>query len=249
MTYRRATLNLGLATAAILVGVQAVAIAATGFSMSPSIAQTTAARGASTAVTVSNSTGKPLKVTVTARPWSQKRSGRVAASRTRRLAGVTVGAASFTMATGTTRTVAVRLTRMPAAKSLFGALEVVGRPVKKTKGINVAYRLIPSLRFNPASGARRISLSAGVAKVASRAVVLPVRNAGNTVDAVSGSVSISGGGSGRSGSLRSVRILPGKTVNFDLTARRGLRAGSYTATVTLRQGGKSRKLTRRFRVR
>ena len=152
------------------------------------------------------------------------------------------------MATGTKRTVSVTMNGLPAAKSLFGALEVVGRPVKTSKGINVAYRLIPSLRFNPSSGARKISLSAGAAKVASRTVVLPVRNRGNTVDPVSGSVSISGGGSGRSGGLRSVRILPGKTVNFDLTARKGLRAGSYTATVTLRQGGKTRKVTRRFRI-
>ena len=248
MTMKRATLNLGLATAATLVAAQAVAIAATGFSMSPSIAQTTATPGASTSVVVSNSTGKPLKVTVRARPWSQNRSGTVAANRKKRLAGVTVSAPSFTMATGTKRTIGVKLNRVPAAKSLYGALEVVGRPVKTTKGINVAYRLIPSLRFNPTSGARKIALSAGAAKVASRAVILPVRSGGNTVDAVSGSVSISGGGSGRSGSLRSVRILPGKTVNFDLTARRGLRAGSYTATVTLRQGGKSRKVTRRFRI-
>ena len=241
MTLKRTTLNLGLATAATLVVSQAVAIAATGFSMSPSIAQTTAAPGASTSVTVSNSTGKPLKVTVRARPWSQNRSGTVAANRRRRLAGVTLSATSFTMATGTKRSVGVRLDSLPAAKSLFGALEVVGRPVKTSKGINVAYRLIPSLRFNPTSGARRISLIAGAAKVASRAVVLPVRNRGNTVEPVSGSVSVSGGGSGRSGSLRSVRILPGKTVNFDLTARRGLRAGSYTATVTLRQGGRRRR--------
>ena len=247
MNLKRTTLTVGLA-AAVLGGAHTMAVAA-GFSMSPSIAATTAAAGASTSVTISNSTGKPLKVTVRARPWSQNRSGTVAANRTKRLAGVTVSASSFTMATGTKRTVGVTIGRLPAAKSLFGALEVVGRPVKTSKGINVAYRLIPSLRFNPSSGARKISLSAGAAKVASRAVILPVRNGGNTVDPVSGSVSISGGGSGRSGGLRSVRILPGKTVNFDLTARRGLRAGSYTATVTLRQGGKTRKVTRRFRVR
>ena len=76
------------------------------------------------------------------------------ANRTKRLAGVTVSAGSFTMATGTKRTVSVTMNRLPAAKSLFGALEVVGRPVKTSKGINVAYRLIPSLRFNPSAGAR-----------------------------------------------------------------------------------------------
>ncbi len=247
MNLKRTTLTVGLAVAAL--GAAHTMAYAAGFSMSPSIAQTTAAPGASTSVTINNTTGRPLKVTVRARPWSQNRSGTVAANRTKRLAGVRVSASAFTMATGTKRTVSVALNGMPAAKSLFGALEVVGRPVKTTKGINIAYRLVPSLRFNPTSGARKISLSAGAAKVASRAVILPVRNAGNTVDPVSGSVSVSGGGSGRSGSLRSVRILPGKTVNFDLTARRGLRAGSYTATVTLRQGGKTRKVTRRFRIR
>ena len=247
MTLKRTALNVGLAVVAAGAA-QTAAVAATGFSMSPSIAQTTAAPGASTAVTISNSTGRPLKVTVRARPWSQSRSGTVAANRTRRLAGVRVSAGQFTMASGTKRTVGVSLTSMPAAKSLFGALEVVGRPVKTTKGINVAYRLIPSLRFNPSSSARKISLSAGAAKVAKRTVVLPVRNRGNTVDAVSGSVSISGSGSGRSSGLRSVRILPGKTVNFDLTSRSGLRAGSYTATVTLRQAGRSFKVTRRFRI-
>jgi hypothetical protein len=248
MTPRRTALNLAIA-AAVLATSQAVAVGATGFSMSPSIAQTTAAPGASTSVTISNSTGKPLKVAVRARAWSQARSGTVAANRTKRLGGVTLSASSFTLATGTKRTVSVRLNGMPAAKSLFGALEVVGRPVKTSKGINVAYRLIPSLRFNPSSGARRLSLSAGGAKVASRSVVLPVRNGGNTIDPVSGSVSVSGAGAGRSSALRSVRILPGKTVNFDLTARRGLRAGSYTAAVTLRQGGKTTKVSRRFRIR
>jgi len=248
MTLKRTTLTLGIAAATML-GTAPTAAVAAGFSMSPSIAQTTAAAGASTSVTISNSTGRPLKVTVRARPWSQNRSGAVAANRTKRLAGVTVRSSSFTMASGSKRTVSVTMNRLPAARSLYGALEVVGRPVKTTKGINVAYRLIPSLRFNPSSGARKISLSAGGAKVASRAVVLPVRNRGNTVDPVSGSVSISGGGSGRSSSLRSVRVLPGKTVNFDLTARRGLRAGSYAATVTLRQGGRTTRVTRRFRIR
>ena len=247
MIPKRTALNLGLAVAAVVAS-STVAVAATGFSISPSIAQTTASAGASTSVTINNSTGRPLKVSVHARPWSQARSGTVAANRTKRLAGVTVSATAFTMATGTRRSVKVTLNGLPAAKSLFGALEVVGRPVKKGKGISVAYRLIPSLRFNPSSGARKLSLSAGAAKVASRTVVLPVRNRGNTVDPVSGSVSISGSGSGRSGGLRSVRILPGKTVNFDLTARKGLRAGSYTATVTLRQGGKTTKVTRRFRI-
>ena len=134
----------------------------------------------------------------------------------------------------------MKLNRVPAAKSLFGALEVVGRPVKTTKGINVAYRLDPEPALQPELGRaqdqpqRRRRQGREPRGDPSRA-----QRAATRSTPVSGSVSISGGGSGRSGSLRSVRILPGKTVNFDLTARRGLRAGSYTATVTLSQGGKS----------
>ncbi len=58
MTLRRTTLTLGLAAAAL--GAADTVANAAGFSMSPSIAQTTAAAGASTAVTASNSTGRAL---------------------------------------------------------------------------------------------------------------------------------------------------------------------------------------------
>ena len=64
------------------------------------------------------------------------------------------------------------------------------------------------------SGARRLRLRAGRAKVtgrgSSRALVLQVRNRGNTVDPVGGSVDVSGSGGGRSGAITSKRILPGQ---------------------------------------
>jgi hypothetical protein len=224
-----------------------------GLSVTPAILETTARSGASGSATVKNSTSRKLRVTVRARPWRQSRSGAVAADRRRPLGVVGVGASSFTLAAGEQRAVGVTLTRVPSQRSQYGALEVVGKPTKKRKGINVAYRLISSLRFNPTAGARRLRLRAGAASVtgrgSSRALVLRVRNAGNTVDPVGGSVNVSGSRGGRSGGISSVRILPGKSVNLRLLSLSGLRKGSYSASITLTQRGKNRlSVTRRFRI-
>ncbi len=54
-----------------------------------------------------------------------------------------------------------QLRRVPARRSLYGALDILGKPAKRRKGINVAYRLVSSLRFNPAAGRRKLRLSAG----------------------------------------------------------------------------------------
>jgi hypothetical protein len=127
---------------------------------------------------------------------------------------------------------------------------VIGRPARKRKGINLAYRLIGSLRYNPIASARRIRLSAGSARVARRSLTLQVRNAGNTIDAVGGSVVVRGPRGGRSGGIAGVKILPGKRVNLPLISLNGLRAGRYTAAVTLKQAGRNRvSVTRRFRIR
>ena len=144
--------------------------------------------------------------------------------------------------------------RRPSGGSRYGALEVVGKPTRRRKGINVAYRLVASLRFNPPAAGRRYAVRAGVARVtgsgSGRALKLLVRNAGNTVDPVGGSVSISGGGAGRSGSIAAVRILPGKLVAMRLASLSGLRRGTYTARVTLTQGGRNRlTVSKGFRIR
>ena len=77
-----------------------------------------------------------------------------------------------------------------------------------------------------------------------------VRNAGNTADPVGGSVRITGGGTARNGTATAVRILPGKLVRVKLASTRGLRKGSYSARISLTQGGKTRlTTTKRFSVR
>ena len=225
-----------------------------GLTVEPSPLETTARRGASGTVTITNSTGRKLRMTVRPRPWRQARSGQVAANRSKTLGGVSVSATRFTLESGAARSVSVTLTRVPSRRSQYGALDVVGKPTRRRKGINVTYNLVSSLRFNPAAGARRYRLRAGKAKVtgrgSSRALVLQVRNRGNTVDPVGGSVDVSGSGGGKSGSISSMRILPGKMINLRLMSLSGMRRGSYTASVTLSQAGKNRiSVTRSFRIR
>jgi hypothetical protein len=252
-----------IALAATVGGTQAVsagvpspragAAAAGGFSVSPSILEMTARQGASGAVSVTNETGAKLKVTVRARPWNQARSGTVSANRAKTLSRVRVNVSSFSMPAGARRSVSVSLTSVPSAGSVYGGLEIVGKPAKRRKGINVAYRLVSSMRFNPVASARKFRLTAGSARVtgsgSSRAAVLTVRNRGNTVEPVAGTVRVTGPGTGRSGSVKSVRILPGKKVDVRLASASGLRAGAYKAVVKLTQGGQVRlNATRSFRV-
>lgn len=217
--------------------------------VSPQRLERTARRGASGAVTVSNTTGRRLRVTVRARPWRQSSSGAVSADRRRTLRGVRINTTRFALSPQARRTVRIRLSRVPSRRSLYGALEVVGKP-RRTRGINVNYRLVSSLRFNPTARSRRLRLSAGAASVRSRTLYLSVRNRGNTVDPVGGRVTISGPGAGRVGSVTSRSILPGKRVRLRVASLRGLRRGSYTASVTLTQARRNIvSVTRRFRIR
>jgi hypothetical protein len=225
-----------------------------GLQVTPSILETTARRGASGSVTIANNTGRRLRMTVRARPWRQARNGDVAANRSRTLGNVSLSSSRFTLENGAQRSVTVRLSRVPSRDSQYGALDVVGKPTRRRKGINVTYNLISSLRFNPTAGARRLRLGAGKAKVrgrgSNRALYLQVRNRGNTVDPVGGSADVSGSGGGRSRAIESERILPGKRIEVKLMSLSGMRRGSYTASVTLSQAGRNIvSVTRSFRIR
>ena len=225
------------------------ASAAGGLGVTPSIMQATARTGASGGVTVSNTSTRKLRVTVRARPWRQARSGAVSANRSRGLSGVRVAGSKFSLKAGASRTIAVKLLRVPARKSLYGALEIVGKPAKKHAGINVAYRLISSLRFNPRASARKLRLGAGSTVVKQRVLSLKVRNRGNTVDPVSGSYSLTGPRAA-GGVISAKPILPGKMIHLRLGSLAGLPKGRYRVTVRLLQAGRIRAtVTRHVRLR
>jgi len=246
-----AVLGAALATAAV---VAETASAAGGLSVSPSRLEATARAGASGTATITNSSSRKLKVTVRARPWRQSRSGAVAANRRRTLRAVRLTPSKFTLAAGTSRTISVTLRRVPSRRSLYGALDILGKPAKRRSGINVAYRLVSSLRFNPTAGRRKLRLSPGAAGTAgrgsSRMLTVKVKNRGNTVDPVGGTVSITGPGGGRSGGISPTSIVPGKTVKLRLLSLSGMRKGRYTAAITLAQAGRNIvSVTRHFRIR
>jgi hypothetical protein len=217
-------------------------------SVTPSILETTARRGASTSTVIRNSSGRRLTFTLKTRPWRQSRSGAVTADRSRTLGGLALSAKRFRLGPGKSRRVYVTLGSVPGSGSRYGALDAVAKP-KRGSGVNVAYRLVASLRFNPSAGARRHALRAGTASASGGTLGVLVRNAGNTADPVGGTVRITGGGGARTGTASAVRILPGKLVRVKLASTRGLRKGSYSARITLTQGGKTRlATTRRFTV-
>lgn len=220
-----------------------------GLAVSPATIERAAAAGAANVVTVANNSREALTVSVKARPWTQSSSGLASPNRRRSLAGVTVSEGSFTLAAGAKRDVTVTLGGAPAGGSLYGALEFVGLPrtAATRKGVVAGYRLIGALRYNPATPT--YALTSAAAKVSKGTIVLPVRSTGNTAEPVTGTVRVRGPLGTRQGSIKETRILPGKRVSLPLASTKGLTAGSYTATVSLRQGSKRFNVSKRITVR
>jgi hypothetical protein len=202
---------------------------------------------------VANHSDEALAITVKARPWTQSASGAVSPNRRSTLGGVTVSEGAFTLQPGAEKDLTVALAAVPSAGYLYGALEIVGVPTgaAKAKGIVTGYRLVDALRYNAATPA--YGFKAGAAKVSgkgkAKALTLSVRNTGNSIAPVSGTVKIKGALGTKNGTVKATRILPGKSVALALASLRSLRAGSYTATVTLIQNKQKTTLTKKIRVR
>jgi hypothetical protein len=245
-------LALAASTAVLLPLSLAGADAAGGLSVTPAVIEHTAARGDTAPIMVINSTSQPLKITVTPRPWAQARSGAVAPDRRRTLLSrLEVSVRSFTLPAGGRRTVTLSVKSVPKSGSLYGSVETIGLPTaKKKNGITAVYRLISTLRLNPPKAQRRLAVRASSLRLNGRAIVLPVKNTGNTVSPVSGDVRIKGALGTRTGTVRASPILPGATVNLGLGSTKGLPAGTYTVTVALVQDDKKvLRSTRKLRVK
>jgi hypothetical protein len=219
-----------------------------GLSIMPALIVHNAQPGALASMTVANRSTAPLEVTVTPRPWVQAVTGKVSPNRRTTLPGVSVSQTKFTLQPGAETVVQANLTSAPSAGYLYGAMEVVGVPpdAAKRKGIVLGYRLVGAIRINPATPT--YSITAGNAKASKGTAVIPVKNAGNTVDGVTGSVRVKGAAGTKNFDVSNVKILPGKTVN--LPAGTKLAKGSYKATVTLTQKGKKAlTVTKKFKVK
>src|SRR3954453_1385841 len=109
-----------------------------------------AVAGALDLVKVTNNSDKTLNVTVAARPWIQSSSARVVPNRRKTLSQVGVGDGSFTLRPGASKDITVTLKSVPTAGYLYGALEIIGLPSGKGKGVITGYRLLGVLRYNAA---------------------------------------------------------------------------------------------------
>ena len=226
------------------------AAAAGGLKVNPALIDKAAAAGEIAPMTVTNNSSKSIDVKLAARPWVQSSSGAVSANRRKTLSGIELSDDSFTLAKGAKKQITITA-RSDA--SMYGGIEVIGVPsgADDQNGVVLGYRLITTLRLNPAAPV--YSLVASSPKVtgsgSKRAVVLPVKNAGNTAEPVSGDVRLKSALGTRQRDLESLRILPGKRVNVLLSSTSALSPGTYTATVHLTQKGKTTTVTKKVRVK
>jgi len=232
-----------------MLGSAATAHAAGGLSVTPASLEHRAKVGTVGSLTLNNTTNDTLKVTVVVRPWMQQLNGTVLIDmRTTLSRYVRPSSSAFTVRAHTRRPVSLRMLRHTRSGSLFGAIEVVGKPVntKGRKGIIPNYRLISKVRLQP----RRKSLKwrTGAAQIRQGAIILPVRNLGNSIDPIGGTFTISGP-TRRSGAMRAIAALPGKLVGLNLGSTRGLRNGHYTITARVTQAGRSAIARTGFTVR
>jgi hypothetical protein len=226
----------------------AAAQAIGGLAMTPTLIEHSAQPGVLTSTLVANRSSAPLAVTVAARPWKQAVTGKVSLKRNATLPGITIDKTSFTLAPGAEQVVTATLASAPAAGYQYGGLEVVGVPTDAAtrKGVVLGYRLISSLRILPA--APKVALTLGTPKATKGTAVVPVKNAGNTLDPVSGSVDVKSPTGTKRYSFAGTRVLPGSSVN--LPAGSKLAKGSYSAKVTLTQRGKKvLTTTKTFKVK
>lgn len=223
-----------------------------GVQITPARVEHTARRGNVGSLTVKNTTRNTLRVTVTVRPWLQSRStGTVAANLRASLSPyVRASPQVFDLRPGS-RSVRLNMRRSTRSGSLYGAVQVFAklkRP-RRTNGINPQYNVIGALRLHPAR--KRPNLRVGAIDVVgrgnNRSLILAVRNIGNTLDPVGGSVSIAGP-TGRRATIPQANVVPGQVVYLKGGSVRGMRPGSYTATWSITQGGRRYTARRPFRL-
>jgi hypothetical protein len=223
-----------------------------GVEITPAMVERTAKKGAVGSFTVKNSTKDTLRVTVTVRPWTQNRTTAAVQANLRASLSPYVRASpqTFDLRPGT-RSIKLNMRRMTSSGSLYGGIQVFAKQKKKKarNGIIPQYNVIGRLRLNPVR--KRPNLRVGATDVVgrgnNRSLILAVRNTGNTLDPVGGTVKITGP-TGRNATIPQVGVVPGQVVYLKGGALRGMKAGNYTATWSITQGTKRYTAKRTFRL-
>jgi hypothetical protein len=223
-----------------------------GVAITPARVEATAKRGTVGSFTVKNNTKDTLRVTVTVRPWTQNRTtAAVAPNKRANLSPYVVGSPkSFDLKPGS-RSVKLNMKRMTASGSLYGGIQVFAKQKKPkaTNGIVPQFEVIGALRLNATR--KRPNLRVGATDVVgsgnNRSLILAVRNIGNTLDPVGGTVRITGP-TARNATIPQVNVVPGQVVYLKGGALRGMKGGNYTATWSITQGSKRYTAKRTFRL-
>ena len=247
----------GTATGAVIARADDAAPAARvaqqgGVSITPAIVERTAKRGTVGSVTVKNTTKDTMKVTVNVRPWIQNRATGAVVLNTRASLSpyVRSSPASFTLKPGS-RTIKLKMVRMTGSGSLYAGFQVFAKQAraKARNGIIPQWDLRGKLRLNPTR--KRPNLKLGSTRVlgrgTGRSLILEVRNLGNTLDPVGGTVAITGP-SPRNATVPQIAVVPGQVVQLKGGALRGMKGGNYTATWSITQGGKRYSTRASFRL-
>ena len=223
-----------------------------GVSITPALVEKTAKRGTIGTVTIKNTTKDTMKVTVNVRPWIQNRNtGQVVLNTKASLAPyVRASPQSFNLRPGE-RKVTFSMRRMTASGSLYAGFQVFAKQVKAKarNGIVPQWDLRGKMRLNPSR--KNPNLKIGATDVSgrgnNRSLILAVRNTGNTLDPVTGTVAITGAAT-RNATIPQVSVVPGAVVYLNGGALRGLKAGNYTATWNVTIGGKKFNVKRTFKL-
>jgi hypothetical protein len=245
----------GLATGGVIAQADDAAprarAAAGGVSVTPQTVEHTARKGSLGSVTIKNTTSGTLKMTVRVRPWIQNRTtGQVNPNLNVSLSRyVAANASSFNLGAGGSKVVSIMQRRTPPGGSLYAAIEVLGKPrnAKARNGIIPNYRVVGRLRANPSK--KRVSLRAGrvgfIGRGSGRQVVMPIRNTGNTLDPIGGSVTFTGP-TGKTNALKAITPIPGQVVNLIGGHISTFKKGRYTARWSITQGSKRYTAVRTF---
>ena len=140
---------------------------------------------------------------------------------------------------------------MTGSGSLYGGIQVFAKQRKPAarNGIIPQWDLVGRLRLNP--NRKRPNLRVGATDVVgrgnSRSLILAVRNIGNTLDPVGGTVRITGP-TARNATIPQVSVVPGQVVYLKGGALKDMKAGNYTATWSITQGSKRYTARRTFRL-
>src|SRR3954452_18561781 len=220
-----------------------------GLAVENASVQRQAVAGAANVIKLRNNSKQALSIAVTPRPWTQSSSGVASPNRRSVLSNVSVSEDAFALAPGATRDVTVTLKSVPGAGYQYGALEIVGLPtdIAKRKGLITGYRLVGALRYTAAKPIYALKL--GSAKVKGGMLTVGLKSSGNTADPITGTVKVKGPLGTKQASIKGVRGLPGKTIYLPLQSAKSLPAGTYTASVSLKQGTLRSSVTKKLRVK